>query len=171
MLVWKSPHKTYKMHLEGRDVKVFRLHAKEGGMLVAEPLGSLAKWSFESHEVEVHFDGMPPELIEVANAVFGTQLRKLEPKRQGGLFPGSCCVCGAAQDTFPETLQHDEHGNVFSVASPEPLRWRCNVCNRLVCRKCTLVAPSGRYYHHTYCSEACRAANPDGWDSEDDWHD
>ena len=171
MLELKDKELGYRVELRGRDIHVYRLRVSPEKYLLRKALGVLAKWDFVRQEVEVHFDGAPDTLVQVCNDEFGKRLRALEPQRQQGLFENGCSVCGNDRNTFPETVQKDQFDNVVTVYPDEPVRWECQVCSRLVCRKCTLVGPSGRYYHHTYCSEACRAANPLGWDDEDDMMD
>jgi hypothetical protein len=62
----------------------------------------------------------------------------------------ACSQCGALA-----------HGN----ADP-PITWKCQVCNRLVCRSCTLTIPGSdpvEYYETTLCSRTCweKAGRPD----------
>jgi hypothetical protein len=65
-------------------------------------------------------------------------------------FLGSetCGVCGRSEDDLQCRVT-----------------WRCCVCNKLVCRHCTLLMPDDHpektssapeYYYDTYCSERCR---------------
>lgn len=177
MLSWTDRRLGYRIDLVGQDLQVFRLHRRfPGSRVLREPLGVLAKWSFESHEVAVSFPGMPPEMIAAANGIFGPKLRELDPPRQEGLFPHCCSVCGVDRNTFPETAVRHTNGNIVEtdgkpwVSPDEPIRWECHVCGRLVCRNCTLVWPEsgGQFYYHTYCSEACRAAAPRDFHDEDE---
>jgi hypothetical protein len=127
------------------------------------------EWDFSEQAVRVVEIAFPAEAVAIANTVFGRKLRDLDRLRQRGLFPRSCSVCGADRNFYPETAVHDEHGNLVGMTPDAPITWVCHVCDRLVCRNCTLTWPGGRqYYFHTYCSEACRTAAPGSWGAEDE---
>jgi hypothetical protein len=54
-----------------------------------------------------------------------------------------CCQCGRTENF-----------------EGEPVTWVCQVCNKHVCRFCTLVKPKSvprEYYHATLCSLECKA--------------
>lgn len=165
-----------ELRLHGRHVVA---HEMAWRMLVWVPATTpfaRALWDFETHSVSISERTMPQFLVEVANRVFGERMRELDRPRQRGIFDGGCCVCGTDRNTFPETAVRDGYGNIIETrgrqwkAPEEPIRWRCHVCDRLVCRDCTLTFPDGvrQYYHHTYCSESCRAAAPSEYAVEDE---
>jgi hypothetical protein len=65
-----------------------------------------------------------------------------------------CVVCGVGGDVLIGDTPADQ------------VTWRCQGCNGLVCRSCTLKIPNSRpveYYHATLCSIRCweRVGKPD----------
>jgi hypothetical protein len=168
----------YELKLVGKFLEAHKLRwvGKPVEQYVADGMLAYAQWDFAHHEVLVSHEAMPQALVDVANRVFGAQLKELDATRQEGLFPNACSVCGDDKNRFPETAVRDGYGNIMEtrgkpwMAPNEPIEWRCRVCERLVCRNCTLTRPDSRmsdypfgwaeYYATTYCSEACRAAAP-----------
>lgn len=170
----------YEMRLEGRRLDVYALRWNDATRRWWRPADrppvARAEWDFTVQAVRVAEKGMGREMVAVANRVFGEKLRALDVPRQEGLFPDSCSVCGADRETFPETAVRDEFGNIVEtdgrpwVAPDQPVQWPCHVCGRLVCRNCVLTHPGSmaEIYYHTYCSEACRAAAPEGFAHDDE---
>lgn len=66
-----------------------------------------------------------------------------------------CYKCG-------RTINHDPRESKLD----SPVWWKCQVCERLICRGCTLLKPNNHpdinpfglleYYDETYCSDECR---------------
>jgi len=61
-----------------------------------------------------------------------------------------CCRCGRTQN--------DDDGS--------QVEWECQICDRLVCRHCTMTIPHSvprEYYEMTLCSPECweKAGRPD----------
>lgn len=170
----------YELRLEGTHLDVYLLRWEDATKRWWRPPDASpvtrAGWDFSIQAVRVRERTMSRELVAVANRVFGEKLRALDVSRQGSLFPNSCSVCGADRNTFPETAVRDEFGNIAEtngrqwIAPEEPVRWDCHVCERLVCRNCALTYPGqpAEFYYHTYCSEACRAAAPEGFAHDDE---
>jgi hypothetical protein len=164
-----------ELRLEGRHVFAYEARwSFEKWRSQPEPFAK-ALWDFGSHTILVSGREMSQTLVDVANRAFGARMRAAECSRQGSLFPDACCVCGADRNTFPETAIRDGYGNICEtrgqkwVTPDEPITWVCHVCDRLVCRKCTLTRPDLReYYFHTYCSEACRLAAPSSFIRNDE---
>lgn len=157
-----------EFQLEGKHVYAHRmvwLDTSEEWVAAAKEFAK-ACWCFDTHTVAD--SSWPADLLDVVNRVFGSKLRALDPPRQQGLFPTGCSVCGDDQNTFPESAVYDGYGNLQGQASPEPVTWSCHVCDRLVCRSCTLARDDGEYYFHTYCSPACRAAAPRSFMKDDE---
>lgn len=168
----------YELRLEGRYVLAFNCHWKwERWVPASEPFGR-AMWDFNTHAISVSEQTMSQSLVDAANHTFGSLMREAERPRQTGLFANACCVCGADRNTYPETAVRDGYGNICEtrgklwVSPDEPIRTPCHVCDRLVCRLCILTVPNSfghQFYHHTYCSEACRQAAPANFAGDDDY--
>lgn len=176
MLVHRAQTVRIELRLSGGVVFAHKIR-DISGVASASPFAK-ARWNFENYCIDAAQAAFGRELCRLADEVFGPQMREKDRARQAGLpLEGACCsVCGVDQNTFPETAVYDTAGNLCEtngtpwVAPPEPLRWRCHVCDRLVCRNCTLVRKDvGQYYYHTYCSEACRAAAPPSFADDDEY--
>lgn len=159
-----------ELRLEGTYVFAYKLRwidVSKIWVAVRTPFAK-AQWDFKTQSISVAETAFGRPLADVCDRVFGEQMRAKDRPRQGGIFEPSCSVCGRDRDTFPETMVKTSDGEVW-VSSDEPLHWRCHVCDRLVCRHCTLVRDDlGQYYFHTYCSEACRSAAPESFANDDE---
>lgn len=82
-----------------------------------------------------------PKGIDVCPPCLDRALRSAGPPLPGATYVwGPCCVCGRSELSHPDTEIAEQLGH--PKPAPEHVTWRCQACNRFVCRDHVHTVPT-----------------------------